>query len=241
MMIEIVTDSNFEIITGWSIVFIIFSIFQVFMYKSGLLSSKRSKPPAPKGTPPAGIGSSSSLGISRSQEKGEFSGVVQNLKRERDSTFFSLMVSGATKPTFYWVEANVEGLALNEGDTVWLKGELGNDGTLRTAEIRHLSVSEQTSVTAMSDRETSPQGTEMTGPAISEAGKRNCPMCGGTGTQKIMQWKTVMEPQTVYEQVTQFRFGKPVTVTMPRTVQKAVQKPDYKMVPCSTCKGTGKV
>jgi hypothetical protein len=241
LMLEIVTDSTFEIIIGWSILFIIFSILQVFMYKSGLLSSKRSKPPAPKETPPTGIGSSSSLGISRSLEKGEFSGVVQNLKRERDSTFFSLMVSGATKPTFYWVEANIEGLALNEGDTVWLKGELGKDGILRTTEIRHLSASKQTIVTAMSGKETFPQGTEVTGPAISEAGKRDCPMCGGTGSQKIMQWKTVMEPQTVYEQVTQFRFGKPVNVTVPRTVPKAVQKPDYKMVPCSTCKGTGKV
>jgi len=114
---------------------------------------------------------------------------------------------------------------------VWLKGEPGKDGTLRTAEIRHLSVSRQPSVTAMSDRETSPQGADMTGPAISEAGRRICPMCGGTGTQKIMQWITVMEPQTVYEQVTQFQFGKPVNVTVPRTVQKAVQKPDYKMVP----------
>jgi hypothetical protein len=241
LMMEIVTDSPFGVITGWSMVFIIFLIFQVFMYKSGLLSSKRSKPPTPKETPPAGTGPSSSPGISRSREQGEFSGVVQDLKRERDSTFFSLMVSGAVKPTFYRVEANVEGLALNEGDTVWLKGKPGKDGTLRTAAIKHLSVSRQTSVTAMSGRETSPQGADMTGPAISEAGKRNCPMCGGTGTQKIMQWKTVMEPQTVYEQVTEFRFGKPVSVTMPRTVQRAVQKPDYKMVPCSTCKGTGKV
>jgi len=241
LMMEIVTDSPFGIITGWSMVIIIFSIFQVFMYKSGLLSSKKSKPPTPKETPRTGTGSSSSPGISRSLEQGEFRGVVQNLRRERDSSFFSLMVSGAAKPTFYRVEANVKGLALNEGDTVWLKGEPGKDGTLRTAEIRHLSVSRQPSVTAMSDRETSPQGADMTGPAISEAGRRICPMCGGTGTQKIMQWITVMEPQTVYEQVTQFQFGKPVNVTVPRTVQKAVQKPDYKMVPCSTCKGTGKV
>jgi len=235
-VMNIIFDATLTFVSGWGLVFILFSIFQLLMYKSGLLSSRRTKSYMPKETP-TGMGVLSKLGGSKSLEKGEFSGVVQNLKRERDLTFFSLMVSGASKPTFYWVEANIDGLALNEGDSVWLKGELGKDGTLRTADVRNLSAGPA----VLSGSETSPQGPKTTGPVIGEMGKRNCPMCGGTGSQKIMQWKTVMEQQTVYEQVTQFQFGKPVKVTVPRTIQKAVQKPDYKMVPCNTCKGTGKV
>ncbi len=239
-VMEIIADANVVGILGWSLVFIVFAVFQVIMYKSGLLSSRRSTQTIPKGASDIRTGVPSSLGSS-SLPKGEFNGVVQNLKREQGLTFFSLMASGAAGPIFYWVEANVDGLALNEGDKVWLKGEIGKDGTLRTAQVKNLSVLPQTGAPGTSSSETFPQSAGPTGPVIGEAGTRNCPMCGGKGAQKIMQWKTVMEPQTVYEQVTQYRFGKPVKVTVPRTVQKAVQKPDYKMVPCSTCKGTGKV
>ena len=254
-VMNIIFDAGLTFVFGWALVFIIFLAFQGLMYKSGLLSSKRLPPPIPKEARVTGLEPSGSLGSGRSLEQGGFNGVVQNLKREGGLTFFSLMVSGAKKPAFYWVEANVEGLALNEGDTVWVKGEVGKDGVLRTADVRNLSGAGSSGEAGVSGSEASPQGFKSTGPVVGgvqypvrggveatgNVGTRNCPMCGGTGAQKIMQWKTVMEPQTVYEQVTQFRFGKPVRVTVPKTVQKSVQKPDYRMVPCNKCKGTGKV
>lgn len=253
-VMNIIFDAGLTFVFGWALVFIIFLAFQVLMYKSGLLSSKKLPPHIPKGVRATGMEQSSTMDTGKSLEQGEFSGVVQNLKREGRSTLFSLMVSSAKKPAFYWVEASVENLALNAGDTVWVKGEIGKDGILRTDEIRNLSGAGSSSE-GVSGSETSTQGFKSTGPVVGDdrypvrggvdatgnLGKRNCPMCGGTGAQKIMQWKTVMEAQTVYEQVTQFRFGKPVRVTVPKTVQKPVQKPDYKMVPCNMCKGTGKV
>jgi hypothetical protein len=238
---HIIFDDTLTFVLGWSLVFIVFSVFQGLMYKSGLLSSKRLTRTIPKEASATGVASSNRLSGSRDLEQSGLNGIVQNLKKERSLTFFSLMVSGAAKPTFYWVEADVKDLSLNEGDTVWLKGELGKDGTLRTAEVRNQSAARTSVEDVDSGSKTFLSGSETTGQVVGEVSKRNCPMCGGTGAQKIMQWKTVMEPQTVYEQVTQFRFGKPVKVTVPRTVQKAVQKPDYKMVPCNTCKGTGKV
>jgi hypothetical protein len=254
LVMNIIFDDALTFILGWALVFVVFSVFQGLMYKSGLLSSKRLSRTIPKEASATGVVSSNRLSGSRDLEHSGLNGIVQNLKKERGLTFFSLMVSGAAKPAFYWVEADVKDLSLNQGDTVWLKGELGKDGTLRTTEVKNLSEIPPSGEALVSANRTLNQGHE-TAPVVRDdqqpipsrvtatgsVEKRNCPICGGTGEQKIMQWKTVMEPQTVYEQVTQFRFGKPVKVTVPRTVQKAVQKPDYKMVPCNTCKGTGKV
>jgi hypothetical protein len=254
-VMNIIFSAELTFIFGWSLVFLLFLAFQVLMYKSHLLSSKRSSPPVSTGARAARMTPSSIVGTGKSLEQGEFSGVAQNLKRGEGSTFFSLIVSGARKPAFYWVEATVEGLALNEGDSVWVKGKVGKDGILRTAEVRNFSEAGSSGEAVVSGSEVSSQGFRSTGPVVGSGqvpvrggvdaagnvGKRNCPMCGGTGAQKIMQWKTVMEHQTVNEQVTQFRFGKPVRVTVPKTVQKPVQKPDYRMVQCKNCKGTGKV
>lgn len=254
LFMSIIFDDTLTFFLGWSLVFVVFSVFQGLMYKSGLLSSKRLTRTISTEASAAREVSSNRLSSSRDQEKSGLNGIVQNLKKEHGLTFFSLMISGAAKPTYYWVEADVKDLSLNEGDTIWLKGELGKDGTLRTTEVKNLSETPPSGEAVVSANRTLNQGHE-TAPVVrndqqlirggvkatGSVEKRNCPMCGGTGEQKIMQWKTVMEPQTVYEQVTQFRFGKPVKVTVPRTVQKAVQKPDYKMVPCNTCKGTGKV
>jgi hypothetical protein len=254
LVMSIIFDDTLTFVLGWSLVFVVFSVFQGLMYKSGLLSSKRLNRTIPKEASSTGVVSSNRLSGNRPIEQSGLNGIVQNLKKERDLTFFSLMVSGAAKPTFYWVEADVKDLSLNEGNAIWLKGELGKDGTLRTTEVKNLSETPPSGEALVSANRTLNQGHENVPvvrddqqpihrgvTATGSVEKRNCPMCGGTGEQKIMQWKTVMEPQTVYEQVTQFRFGKPVKVTVPRTVQKAVQKPDYKMVPCNTCKGTGKI
>jgi hypothetical protein len=129
------------------------------------------------------------------------------------------------------------------------------DGAMRTTEVGNLSGLKATGGVAMNRSETAFQSSETRAPVM-EGGSRPfggvfddggnvnlhiCPVCGGTGSQKVMGWKTVMETHTVYEQVTQFQFGKPVRVTMPRQVTKQVQKPDYKMINCYKCKGSGKV
>jgi hypothetical protein len=72
-------------------------------------------------------------------EQGGLKGVVQNMKREGEITNFWLVVPGAEKPSFYCVEANAGNVAVEEGDTVFVRGAPGGDGILRTAEVKNLS------------------------------------------------------------------------------------------------------
>mgnify|MGYP007084792914 FL=1 len=57
---------------------------------------------------------------------------------------------------------------------------------------------------------------------LNKMAQRKCKACGGTGYKVIMTYKTVWEPQTVTEYVTQWQAGKPVRVARSRVVTKAV-------------------
>ncbi len=76
-------------------------------------------------------------GFSRARTGG-FKGIVKNLRVEGDLTNFWLELP-EKRGEYVPVEARVAGLELKEGDVVWVKGSPGNDGILRTTEIRNLS------------------------------------------------------------------------------------------------------
>ncbi len=69
---------------------------------------------------------------------GGFKGTVKNLRVEGNLTSFWLELP-EKRGEYVPVEARVAGTGLKEGDVVWVKGSPGNDGILRTTEVRNLS------------------------------------------------------------------------------------------------------
>ena len=82
-----------------------------------------------------GIHTGRDLGLGR---KGGLQGVVKNLKREGNLVNFWLEVSGHAGKAVP-VEAYLKEDAIGEGDTVWVKGGLGEGGILRTSEVHNLT------------------------------------------------------------------------------------------------------
>ena len=70
--------------------------------------------------------------------KGGLQGTVRNLKREGNLANFWLEVTGQAGRTVP-VEAYLREDAVNEGDTVWVRGSPTEGATLRTSEVRNLS------------------------------------------------------------------------------------------------------
>ncbi len=70
--------------------------------------------------------------------EGGFQGVVRSLKKEGNVANFWLEVSGQAGRTVN-VEAYLGEDAVNEGDTVWVRGKPTEGTTLKTSEIRNLS------------------------------------------------------------------------------------------------------
>jgi hypothetical protein len=249
---------------------VVFFVLQYAMYKSGILSRRKLETSAPQGSfitktqgqsqfvsqkEPEVIRKEpevepTNLGERWFEEQGGYEGVVKNLKKVGDSTYFLLKVSGDGKPVFQ-CEANIGNSALKEGDTVFVKGSVDGDGILRPIEFKNLS----NTATDFSEEPSTAENDDLSEDIVSSdsidqgdiglpAGRPKtsahavgpCPMCKGTGVNRVMVMRTVMEPQTVYEQQTQYQFGRPVRVTVPRTVMKPVQKQEYKIVPCPKCK-----